>query len=551
MRRIVVIAAGPAGILCAVRTKRRLPESEVNLIIPAGLHEAAQGDGPYCRRLAAMLPTNDLRATREVAALEVTDLQPDFDRREITLFSDRGALTVRYNSLILEVPAQHPTPRALQKAGNVFGLPADGFFANAPVCDAALERAAAAGAPVLVVGCGVGALNAVFAALEAHCRVIWVQPENRNEPALESYFERLAPRLLGDVVTVHALPSIPARELDFLLADDGVTFAGIVLPDKGPVHAACCLWAGPRQARHPILREEGFVLDAYGRIAVEPGIEDHLGVYVTGSGAAYEPALLGNGAEAPVYAGGEETALALAAHTTDRITGRARPFTGPAGVQGATGRDLVVRRAGYTTTEAETAGIPAEHTVHAITPAAGRGLLALSLVACPKTRTLLGVQVMGHDTATESAEGLFDIALCALRDGTPLDALTLRDWGGRTGRLVGRCASMLLHKLDGPILGITPDELRASAAAGAKFFMLDLRPEREWLKARLPESHNIPLEQLGKRLQSEVPRMMPLVLISEDAGDAYAAAVRLAALGATSLYVLDGGMRLWPYATES
>jgi len=40
------------------------------------------------------------------------------------------------------------------------------------------------------------------------------------------------------------------------------------------------------------------------------------------------------------------------------------------------------------------------------------------------------------------------------------------------------------------------------------------------------------------------------VLVSADGKDAYAVACRLAGLGATSLYVLDGGMRLWPYDEE-
>ncbi len=550
MRRIVVIAAGPAGALCAIRTKRRLPEHEINLILPAGLLEAAQGDGPFCRRLVRLLPEGDLRLRREVGVLEVAGIQPDLERREVTVTSERGDLTVRYHTLVLEIPAGSPAPRALRQAGNVFSLPADGFFMEAAACDQALRRAAETGEPALVVGCGTNALDAVFAALEAGCRVIWVQPRNMGEPALEPHLERYILRLLGNAVDFHALPEVPARELDFLLADDGRTFSGIIVPGTGPKPAGCCLWAGPRQARHPILREEGFVLDAHGRITVEPGLEEQLGVYLTGGGAAGEPALLGNGTPAPTYAGGAAASLALAGRTTDVITDCKRPFPGLAGVQEATGNGLTVRRAGFSMAEAEAAGIPAEHAVLARIPASGRGLLILTLICCPKTRTLLGAQVVGHDVPVESAEGVFDTALSALVEGSVLETLSLRDWGGLPGAMLGRCASMTLHKLEGVIKGINPDELLASAAAGAEFFILDLRPEREWMKERLPDSHNIPLDELPKRLQSEVPRMTPLVLVAEDSDDAYAAAVRLAGLGATELYVLDGGLRLWPYALE-
>ena len=547
MRRIVVVAAGPAGTACAIKTKRRLPEHEINLILPAGLTEAAKSNGPYGKRLARMLPQGDLRALREVGVVEVTDIQPDLARRELDVTSERGALNIRYTSLALEIPAQSLAPKALQKAGNVFSLPADGFFAQAPACDAALLRAAAGPDPVLVVGCGTNALDAVFAAREAGCRVLWVQPQHMGEPGLEPLLERHILKLLGDAVELHTLPDTQAQALDFLLQEDGVTFNGIILPEKGPKTAACCLWAGACRARHPILREDGFWLDADGRLAAEPGIEENIGLHIMGSGVAAKPLRLGNGATAPVYAGGAQAALSTANRVVEQLVGVETPFPGLAGVRQVHGFDFTVCRAGYTMAEAEAAGLTAEHATFALAPAGG-GLLVLTLVCCAQSRTLLGVQVMGHNVCAEAAEGIFDTALSALAEGTPLDRLVLRDWGGTPGQMLARCASMVRYKLAGPIKGITPDELLASAAAGAKFFMLDLRSERAWLKERLADSHNIPLEQLNKRLQSEVPRMMALVLIAEDSGDAYAAAVRLAGLGATHLYVLDGGIRLWPYA---
>ena len=547
MRRIVVIASGLAGTACAVKTKRRLPDHEINLVLPAGLEESAKGDGPFCKRLARQLPSGDLRSSREVGVLAVTDIQPDFARREITVTSERGALNVRYSTLVLEVPAQSAAPRAVQNAGNVFSLPADGFFAQAPACDAALLRAAKTSEPILVVGGGVPGLDAVLAALEAGCRVIWVQPKTMGEPTLEPHLERYITRILGDAVEAHRLPDTPERELQFLLTDDGAVCTGIVLPEKGPVAAACCLWAGQNRARHPILREDGFHLDLNGRIRIDSEAEEALGVHLTGSGAAGAPLILGCGAPAPMYAGGGETAMAMAARSTERLCGSDAPFPGLAGVRRARGGNLTVCRAGYTMAEAEAAGIPAEHAVYAHNPAEGRDPLILSLICCTRTRTLLGAQAVGRNLPAESVEGLFDAALSALAEGTTLDNLILRDWGGLPGKMIGRCASMLRHKLEGPVKGITPDELLASFAAGAEFFLLDLRPERDWLRERLPESHNIPLAQLTKRLQSEVPRMTPLVLVAEDSGDAYAVAVRLAGLGATELYVLDGGMKLWPY----
>ncbi len=557
MRRIVVVAAGPAGITCALRVKRRRPEHEVNLVLPAGLAEKAGGTGPYSRRLATGLPERDLRAAREVGVLEVTDIQPDFARQEILVASERGDLPLRYSSLVLEIPAQSRAPGALQKAGNVFSLPADGFFAQAAACDAALQRCAETGQAVLVVGFGMDALDAVLAAREAHCKVVWAHTESAGAPWVDAHLGACVLRSLGNEVRIVSLPELPATRLDVCLSDDARSLVGFIAPEIGRLEAGCCLWAAAPRARHPVVREDGVFLDAHGRITMDAGLEEETGLYLIGGGAAGAPARLGGGAEAPVYAGGPETALALAGHVADRLGGRNAAFPGLCGVRRVRGHNLVLCRAGYTQAEAAAAGLPAEHVVLPLELSGGVTLI-LGLVCHIPSRTLLGVQTAGLGTTSvntpgatpDTALGLFDLALCALAEGLPLKRLCARDWAGLTGRALARCASMLLYKLEGPTKGISPDELLASAAAGAEFFTLDVRPEREWLRERLPESRNIPIEHLGKRLQDEVPRFTPLVLVSRDGADAFIAAARLAGLGATDLYVLDGGTMLWPYEMQ-
>ena len=135
------------------------------------------------------------------------------------------------------------------------------------------------------------------------------------------------------------------------------------------------------------------------------------------------------------------------------------------------------------------------------------------------------------------------------RPGAPYIS-EMRESCGATGMALSRCASILRHKLTGQVNGISPDEFMASVDAGAEFFILDVRPQSAWQQAHIEGAHNIPLVQLKKRLQQEVPRHTPLVLVCADGCDSFAAARTLSGLGATDLYVLDGGMNLWPYATE-
>ena len=110
---------------------------------------------------------------------------------------------------------------------------------------------------------------------------------------------------------------------------------------------------------------------------------------------------------------------------------------------------------------------------------------------------------------------------------------------------------MLSNKLAGRYFGITPDEFIASREAGAEFFTLDLRSTPDWRAGHVPDAYNIPHTQLRKRLQDEVPRFTPIVLVAATSDAAWSVACMLGGLGATDLYVLDGGMAFWPHALET
>ncbi len=581
MRRIVIIAASMAGVSCATRLKRRLPESEINVILPPsleGLQSLPASPGPALRRIAQGLPNLELLASREVGLLHAQDLMPGLDTREVTCTSERGRLTIRYEELVVEIPATVRLPRALQKAGNVFGWPMSGFAADPSACDAALRKAARETSPVLVVGSGLPALDAVFLAREAGAPVQWLCTAEKETPGIEPHLLRVLLRRLGLAVKRTVLPETTADKLALTVSPDGDVLEAVLLPDGTRLNVSCCLWTTPLMARHPLLREDGFVLDRYGRMEAAESVEPGLGVYLTGSGAALPAAVLplpaglgGAGTSVPLYAGGEEAAAISAAALVEKLSGPSRPDYPRSPAPALLGvrrtalpeEGLTLCRAGFTLAEAQAHGLEAEHIILARScPAHSRGecgrerplpegggenALLLTLIAHKRHRTLLGVQVLGTGAPESAAEGLFTAALAALAEGTSLEALVLREACGLPGTMLARGAAMLRNKLAGAVMGISPDELLDSAAAGAEFFILDLRAKPEWERRRIPEAYNIPLPQLKKRLQDEVPRYTPLVLVSSDGDDAYAAACRLAGLGATDLYVLDGGMDLWPY----
>ena len=567
MRRIVIIAAGPAGVSAATRIKRRLPEHEINVIVPASIGEQGAAAGPAARRRAAALPNLEILATREVGVLEAQDIMPDLSEGEITVSSARGSLPVRYTDLVLEVPATVRLPRALQKAENVFVWPMPGFADEPVPCDSALAAAAASGEAVLVVGGGVPSLDAVCLAREAGANVLWLRTGEKESPAVEAQLAGLALRFLGSAVTCLDLPDVSAEQIRCTLNAQGTLLETLVLPDGRECACACALWTTPLMGRHPVLRESGIVLDPLGRIDFSDGGPSGPPVVLMGSGSAQPGAKLPfSGVALNAWPGGRESAEYSAWAAVDRVCGKsggsALAGGGEPGIFAVREAELHAPdcpekrlrlfRAGLSLAEAEARGIAAEYAiVGGEEPSGpGGGQLILCLTADRESRTLLGAQVLGTGSAALPADGVFGMALAALAGGTKLDRLARAYDGGVGSGLLRSAAAIICNKLDTLVKGITPDEFLASKAAGAEFFTLDLRSLPDWRSGHVPGACDIPLTQLKKRLQDEVPRFTPIVLVSSDGRDAYAVACRLAGLGATDLYVLDGGMRLWPYDLE-
>ncbi|MDL2279433.1 rhodanese-like domain-containing protein [Desulfovibrio sp. OttesenSCG-928-G11] len=592
MRRIIIIAAGPAGAACAAQIKHRLPEHEINLVIPSAVTAKAEAAGPAGRRFAAALPDTQAMAQREIGVLETDDIMPDLEAGEISIGSSRGSLTVRYSDLVLEVPATVRLPRPLQKANNVFTWPMPGFAASPEACDAALADAAKTDRPVLVAGDGAAALEAVFLAREAGAAVRWLRTKSPESPALEEQLLGVALKRLdkvGGKVAVTAAPDLAAEELVFDLEQNGAKLAGVSLPDGEKIACACSFWTGPLMARHPVLREDGVLLDHKGRIIISDAARCP-GLRLMGSGAALEDGSLPfSGARLPAFAGGDEQAWSSAFAAIDDVSGKKSPRPPLLARREARGAGLVFCRAGLSLAEAQAAGLDCEYACLALPEvelqsagtSAGRDkgpLLALALVCDRASRTLLGAQVLGahpfEDLAgpqdagqdekakvqklanqeTSSieamADGLFALAGAALAGGVSVDLLARSCPAGAPANLLSRTAEVLVNKFDTIIKGISPAEFMASHQAGAEFFTLDLRSLPDWRLGHVPDAYNIPLSQLKKRIQDEVPRFTAIVTVSAFGRDAYIAASRMAALGAKDLYVLDGGMALWPYEDE-
>ena len=75
--------------------------------------------------------------------------------------------------------------------------------------------------------------------------------------------------------------------------------------------------------------------------------------------------------------------------------------------------------------------------------------------------------------------------------------------------------------------------------------IIDVREASEYSAGHLPESRNIPLEQLEGRGDLDKLKELPLILVCQTGARSATACTRLEKLGFTKVHNLDGGINAW------
>jgi pyruvate/2-oxoglutarate dehydrogenase complex dihydrolipoamide dehydrogenase (E3) component/rhodanese-related sulfurtransferase len=546
MRRIVVVSSGLAGAKAATRIKRLAPEIEVNLVVPSG-EEQSKESGPFARMVESRQVSEALTEARQVGVIKASEVQFDFEQSQVNVRSQRGLLHIRFNEVVLEVEASARLPRSLHAAGNVVPWPLENCF----VLDSWINEIRPGRA--VIVG-GSVALELLAPLLESGLSITWVRTADAAYDAdMWDVIERRVTESSNGRVVVEDWTDVRVEALVPVLAEDG-SVQSLQDGRGGEVAGDVFFWTIPQRALHPIIAQPGVELDPSGLIAVDSHFRSGPeGLYIIGSGVSMSR-LPGKtpGAPVPSVAMGEAAVLASARVVANHLAGfvgENASWQGVAGVFRSCGADVTACKLGLTMDEARTAGFEPEfallHSSAALYGSADAPV-TLKLVCDKNSHVLLGAQVVARSGCGQ-ADTIANSVSVAMASSMTVERLSVLDFAGAGGEILHRAASILSNKLMYRFYGISAEELMASKEAGANFFMLDLRDNVAWKGGHIPEAYNIPYTQLKKRLQDEVPRFTPIVLISRSSDAAYSAACQLFGLGATDLYVLDGGMDMWPY----
>jgi pyruvate/2-oxoglutarate dehydrogenase complex dihydrolipoamide dehydrogenase (E3) component/rhodanese-related sulfurtransferase len=212
---------------------------------------------------------------------------------------------------------------------------------------------------------------------------------------------------------------------------------------------------------------------------------------------------------------------------------------------------LTVGRTGLTEQEARelgyevvTAHVPALDRAHFMPRA---GLVMTKLVVDRSDRRLLGMQAIGPGEVSKR----LDVAVTAIAAGMSIDDVANLDLGyapaySTAMDCIHTACNVVRNKLSGHMPGIGPRELHTMMEQEEEFCLLDVRTHGERGERKLQGAVHIPLPALRARL-GELPEEGRIVIYSWASMSAYEASIILRDHGLEDVFVLDGGLAMWPY----
>lgn len=179
----------------------------------------------------------------------------------------------------------------------------------------------------------------------------------------------------------------------------------------------------------------------------------------------------------------------------------------------------------------------------------GAEIINIKMTACRKTKKLLGVQIVGKGDVAKR----IDIAAMVIAKNGKVDDILSVDLGyapvysNAMGAIVV-AANVLQNKLDGLFEGVSAKEVyNLLLNKGEECVFLDVRTPQEYEEERIPGFDLIPLENLRRRTDEILPDRK-IILVCSTGARSFQAALILKASGFRDVRILEGGLRMWPFA---
>jgi NADPH-dependent 2,4-dienoyl-CoA reductase/sulfur reductase-like enzyme/two-component sensor histidine kinase/rhodanese-related sulfurtransferase len=312
---------------------------------------------------------------------------------------------------------------------------------------------------------------------------------------------------------------------------------------KGKFFADLAILSAGVKPNSALARKSGLVLGSNGAIKVNRYLQtSDKAIYAAGDCAESVNFLTNRYAYWPL--GSISTKMGRIA--ADNICGRRSAFRGFIGTTMFKAFDLTVARTGLTITQCRENGFRAESMIITGLDKAHYSKnaehIAVKLIADAGTGVLLGAQAYGRGDVVRHVQ----LVATAIAKRMTLTELFDGDLGyapmfNNPIDIVQTACCMLAAKIEGFIATITPDKLTTNTHTHR---IVDVSPFAEHLQDTLPDSINVPLEDL-RREGIPVDKNERCVLYSKTSSRAYQAYRYLVAQGYSKLAVLEGGYLFW------
>jgi NADPH-dependent 2,4-dienoyl-CoA reductase/sulfur reductase-like enzyme/rhodanese-related sulfurtransferase/two-component sensor histidine kinase len=546
-KRVIIIGGVTAGPKAAARL-RRLDESLDITIIEKSqfLSYAGCGLPSYIsgrvRSPMTLMSTSDntlrdvhfFEAIKNIRVLNKT-LALKIDRRQkrvrIRRLESGLESWLPYDTLVLATGA-------LPRLPAIPGIHQEGIYSLYSLDDAeAIKRklAAAASPELFIIGGGLIGISLAESLVETGARVTILEKAdcvlcNLMDPDMAGKLENVLHRQGIKIITSTRITAIRRQRRHLRIeSPDDVFPADLVILTTGV------------KPNTGLAEKAGLEIGSAGGVKVNAYLEtSDSAIYAAGDCAESVNIITGRHEYWPL--GSISTKMGRIA--ADNICGRKSVFTGTNGTALFTIGDTRVARTGLTSRAAEQAGFAVESVIvtgldrsHYHPDARD---VMLKILADKKTGRILGAQGFSRGEVISKIE----ILSAAISQALSLGDVFRLDLGYNPAfnspiDILQTACAVLGNKLDGLLRTITLEELESERRLQA-VNVVDVSPAAEHLLGALPDSINIPLENLRLEGIPFTPEQK-VVLYSRTSSGAYKAYQYLSSQGYTNLYVLEGG----------
>ncbi len=550
--KVVIIGGVAAGPKTASRINRVDPEAEITIIEKGELLSYAGCGLPYyisgqvdCEEELRSTPVGTVRDSvffqkvKNVTVRNRTEATSiDRENKTVTVIDSEGkADTIAYDKLVLATGANNVKPPIPgSNLNNIFGLKS---IEDADAIKAKLAQHKALDA--VIVGGGLIGVEVAEAFAEMGCRVTIVE-------FLPQILAIMDPDMIGFVENHFESKGVKIRTSTKVTAFEGSGSVEKVITDKGEIHADLVIMAVGVRPETTLAKNAGIQIGTTGAIKVDAQMRtSDENIFAVGD-CAEKINIITN---QPAYVPLGSTANKEGRVAANAICGIDDSFPGILGSAVCKIFDFTAARTGLSEKAAREAGYdvviahgPSTDKPHFMPDAK---LLYLKLIADRKTRKLLGAQATGAGEADKR----IDVAATAITMGMTVDQLANLDlcyappFAPAVDNIL-TAANILRNKMDGLMVGITAQEVKALGTPGVDFTFLDARSPEEVEAVSIPGAVNIPLGAIRNRA-NDLDRTKPVVAFCKISLRGYEAALILWKAGFPDVRVLDGGVVMWPY----